>query len=115
MSTQSPGCLARTPGQECWPMAGQSRAVGSMSCGVTRTWNYIPGELKRSPGPWERGETLGWAGPLEPGRALKALEIPKYHSAIFIYERLVKSNMPSIDSIHVGTAKERILFWQITG
>lgn len=96
-------------------MAGQSWAVGSMSYGVTRTGNYIPGELKWGPGPWERGEALGWAGPLEPGRALKALAIPKYHRAIFIYKRLVKSNMPSIVSIHVGIAKERILFWQIPG
>lgn len=80
-----------------------------MSCGVTGTGNNSPGGLKRGPGPRAGGQALGWAGPLKPGRALKALAIPKYHIAIFIYERSLESNVSSVDSIHVGNAKERFV------
>lgn len=97
-------------------MAG-SRTVGSLSqCPMVSPGQGIIdlGGLKWGPGPWEGGEALGWAGPLKPGKALKALAIPKYCSAIFIYERLVKSNVSSIDSIHVGSAKEIFFFCQMS-
>lgn len=102
-----------------WP--GKGNRTGMLACGWAEQGcatdvlqchqdrELYSWRLKWGPGPWEGGEVLGWAEPLEPDRALKALAVPKYH--IFIYERLVKSNVSSIDSVHVANAKERFFFF----